>query len=127
MYRIEWKTIIHCDPHDTLKMLGLKVEDLERGNAASGMPWKKDLLATLLSFCPIVTQNPSLTLGVSVSPHLPVEARVGLLSCFLWAVRVQDSHGMYLIYFCTPNKMPQRPNSSSSVPSDTFLTIPPKL
>ena len=29
------------------------------------MPRKKDLIATFLSFCPIVAQNPTLTLGVS--------------------------------------------------------------
>ncbi len=62
---------------------------------ASSMPWKKDLLATLLSFCPIVEQNPAPTPGVSVSPHLPMVPGAGLLTCIPWAGRVQDS--MFLI------------------------------
>ncbi len=39
-------------------------------------PGKKDLLATFLSLCPLLTQNPTPTLGVSVPPHLPMAHRV---------------------------------------------------
>ena len=47
------------------------------------MPRKKDLIATFLSFCPIVAQNPTLTLGVSVPPHLPIVPRVELFDLLL--------------------------------------------
>jgi hypothetical protein len=35
---------------------------------ASSMPWKRELLCPFLSFCPIVTQNPTLAHSVSVPP-----------------------------------------------------------
>ena len=49
---------------------------------ASSMPWKRDLLGTLVSFCPIVTQNPTLVHSVSVPPCLPCAARVDPFPCF---------------------------------------------
>ena len=45
---------------------------------ASSMPWKRDLLGTFLSFCPMVTQNPTLVHSVSVPPCLPCAARLTL-------------------------------------------------
>ena len=39
------------------------------------MPRKKDLIATFLSFCPIVAQNPTLTLGVRRSNDVPENVR----------------------------------------------------
>ena len=49
---------------------------------ASSMPWKRDLLGTFLSFCPIVTQNPTLVHSVSVPPCLPCAAGVDPFPCF---------------------------------------------
>ena len=49
---------------------------------ASPMPWKRDLLGTFLSFCPIVTQNPTLVHSVSVPACLACAARVDPFPCF---------------------------------------------
>ena len=49
---------------------------------ASSMPWKRDLLGTFLSFCPIVTQNPTLVHSVAVPPCVPCAARVDPFPCF---------------------------------------------
>ena len=85
------------------------------------MPWKRELLGTFLSFCPIVTQNPTLVHGVSVPPCLPCAARVDLLMG--WERRGQDVSKLVLhakqVYL-----MAQGLNPSSSTPSDTFLTNP---
>ena len=43
---------------------------------APSMPWKRIPPGTFLSFCPTVTQNPTLVQSVYVLPCLPCAARV---------------------------------------------------
>jgi hypothetical protein len=85
------------------------------------IPWIEDLLGTFLSFCPIVSQNPTLVHIVSSLPDCPV--LLGLtLSPFLMG---REGRGQHLATLFLHSKhlysTPQGLYPSFSTPSCTII------